>query len=106
LRFSCCRTFYETAWFRYVCILLAAAGIWGLFRLRVRQIGQRFALVLDERARLAREIHDTLAQGFVGISSQLDAVALTLNGKLDVHASTWNSPARWRVTASPKRGAP
>ncbi len=76
--------FYETAWFRYLCIALAAAGIWGLFRLRVRQIRQRFALVLDERARLAREIHDTLAQGFVGISSQLEAVALTLNGQLDV----------------------
>jgi len=76
--------FYETAWFRYLCILLAAAGIWGMFRLRVRQIRQRFAFVLEERVRLAREIHDTLAQGFVGISSQLDAVALTLNGRLDV----------------------
>ena len=75
--------FYETAWFRYFCVALGAAAIWGLFRLRVRQIRQRFALVLDERARLAREIHDTLAQGFVGISSQLDAVALTLNGHLD-----------------------
>ena len=39
--------------------------------------------MLEERARLAREIHDTLAQGFVGISSQLDAVALMLNGQLD-----------------------
>ena len=75
--------FYETGWFRYLCIALAAAGIWGLFRLRVRQIRERFALVLDERARLAREIHDTLAQGFVGISSQLDAVALTINRNLD-----------------------
>ena len=79
--------FYETAWFRYLCVALAAAGIWGLFRLRLRQIRQRFALVLEERARLAREIHDTLAQGFVGISSQLDAVALTLNG----------SHGRWRA---------
>jgi signal transduction histidine kinase len=33
---------------------------------------------LEERARLAREIHDTLAQGFVGISSQLDAVAMCM----------------------------
>jgi len=70
--------YYETAWFRCLCVLLAAAMIWGLFRLRMRQIRERFALVLEERARLAREIHDTLAQGFVGISSQLDAVALTL----------------------------
>ena len=75
--------FYETAWFRYFCIALAAAGIYGLFRLRLHQVRRRFALVLDERTRLAREIHDTLAQGFVGISSQLDAVALTLNGGLD-----------------------
>jgi signal transduction histidine kinase len=75
--------FYETAWFRYFCAALAAAGIWGLYNLRLRQIRQRFSLVLDERSRLAREIHDTLAQGFVGISSQLDAVALTLNGHMD-----------------------
>jgi signal transduction histidine kinase len=75
--------FYETVWFRYLYILLAAAGIWGLFRLRVRQIRRRFAFVLEERVRLAREIHDTLAQGFVGISSQLDAVAMTLNSRLD-----------------------
>jgi signal transduction histidine kinase/ligand-binding sensor domain-containing protein len=76
--------FYETAWFRYFCVLLAAAAIWGLYRLRLRQIRERFSLVLEERGRLAREIHDTLAQGFVGISSQLDAVALTLNGHLEV----------------------
>jgi len=76
--------FYETSWFLYLCIGTAGFLIWGLFRLRVRQLGRRFALVLDERARLAREIHDTLAQGFVGISSQLDAVALTLDGRLDV----------------------
>ncbi len=76
--------FYETAWFRYFCAALAAAGIWGLGHLRLRQIRQRFALVLEERGRLAREIHDTLAQGFVGISSQLDAVALTLNGHADL----------------------
>jgi len=76
--------FYETAWFRYFCTALAAAGIWGLYNLRLRQIRQRFSLVLEERGRLAREIHDTLAQGFVGISSQLDAVALTLNGHVDM----------------------
>ena len=33
----------------------------------------REAGVLDERARMAREIHDTLAQGFTGIVAQLEA---------------------------------
>ena len=70
--------FYETAWFRLLCAALVLACAWAVFRLRVRQIRYRFALVLEERARLAREIHDTLAQGFVGISSQLDAVAMCL----------------------------
>lgn len=76
--------YYQTNWFRYLCALLAAAAIWGLYNLRLRQIRQRFALVLEERGRLAREIHDTLAQGFVGISSQLDAVALTLDGHVEL----------------------
>jgi len=84
LAFELLPHFYETAWFRYFCAALASAGIWGLYNLRLRQIRQRFSLVLEERGRLAREIHDTLAQGFVGISSQLDAVALTLNGHVDL----------------------
>jgi ligand-binding sensor domain-containing protein/two-component sensor histidine kinase len=70
--------FYETAWFRILAVLMLGGLVWLGFLLRVRQIGSRFALVLEERARLAREIHDTLAQGFVGISSQLDAVAMCM----------------------------
>jgi signal transduction histidine kinase len=34
--------------------------------------------VLTERARLARELHDTLAQDFVGLSTLLDAVSMRL----------------------------
>jgi signal transduction histidine kinase/ligand-binding sensor domain-containing protein len=70
--------FYETTWFRLLCAAVLAASAWAIYQLRLRQIRSRFALVLDERARLAREIHDTLAQGFVGISSQLDAVAMCM----------------------------
>jgi signal transduction histidine kinase/ligand-binding sensor domain-containing protein len=70
--------YYESDWFR---VLEAAALLglaWAIYQLRLRQIRSRFSLVLEERARLAREIHDTLAQGFVGISSQLDAVAMCM----------------------------
>jgi len=70
--------FYETAWFRTLCVLALIGAGWVVYQLRLRQIRYRFALVLEERARLAREIHDTLAQGFVGISSQLDAVAMCM----------------------------
>jgi signal transduction histidine kinase/ligand-binding sensor domain-containing protein len=70
--------FYETWWFRMAYAVLLVGAVWAAYRLRLRRIGNRFALVLEERARLAREIHDTLAQGFVGISSQLDAVAMCM----------------------------
>lgn len=66
--------YYETTWFRLACVVLAAWSIWAMYRFRVRQMRGRFQTVLDERARLAREVHDTLAQAFVGISSQLAVV--------------------------------
>jgi signal transduction histidine kinase len=40
----------------------------------------REAGVLDERQRLAREIHDTLAQGLIGIITQLQAAAQAADG--------------------------
>jgi ligand-binding sensor domain-containing protein/signal transduction histidine kinase len=67
--------FYETVWFIALCAaILGAAGL-AAYRLRVRQIHARFAAVLAERNRLAREMHDTLIQGCVGISTLLDAAA-------------------------------
>jgi ligand-binding sensor domain-containing protein/two-component sensor histidine kinase len=71
---------YERAWFFWACGILVVGTAYGMHQLRLRQISGRFQLVLEERARIAREIHDTLAQGFVGICSQLDALALKLNG--------------------------
>jgi signal transduction histidine kinase/ligand-binding sensor domain-containing protein len=70
--------FYETFWFRLLAILAVGALAWAVYHLRLRQERYRFSLVLEERARLAREIHDTLAQGFVGIASQLDAVSMAM----------------------------
>ena len=44
--------------------------------LRAQLVAQaREAGVLDERQRMAGEIHDTLAQGLVGIITQLEAAA-------------------------------
>jgi signal transduction histidine kinase/ligand-binding sensor domain-containing protein len=70
--------YYETGWFRTLCAAFAAFLCWMAYQLRVRQIRLRFAAVFKERLRLAREIHDTLAQAFVGISSQLDALETCL----------------------------
>jgi hypothetical protein len=70
--------YYETGWFRCLCVGLSVLACWVAYQLRVRQVRLRFAAVLKERLRLAREIHDTLAQAFVGISAQLEALETCL----------------------------
>jgi signal transduction histidine kinase len=46
-----------------------------------------FTAVLSERTRMARELHDTLAQGFAGIAIHLDAAVASLpKGVEDVRA--------------------
>lgn len=52
---------------------LALAIVAG-YRMRIRQLKQRFDLVLNERSRIARELHDTLLQGLSGITMQLQAL--------------------------------
>ena len=72
LKFELRPHFYQTAWF-YALLVLASAGILVLLlRLRIRRAEREFNAVLGERNRIAREIHDTLAQGYVGISVQLE----------------------------------
>jgi signal transduction histidine kinase len=73
--------FYQTVWF-YALLLAALAGlIVLLLRLRLRRAEGEFRAVLGERNRIAREIHDTLAQGYVGISVQLEVLAELLRHK-------------------------
>ncbi len=76
--------FYESGWFLWLFGISLMGAVYGAHRLRLHRIHGRFALVFEERARLAREIHDTLAQGFVGISAQLGALAMKLDGDPEV----------------------
>jgi signal transduction histidine kinase/ligand-binding sensor domain-containing protein len=74
--------FYQTYPFYALCAAFIGIAAWGFHRLRLQQLQgrmrERFVLVLAERTRVAREIHDTLLQGFTGISLKLDAVAQKL----------------------------
>lgn len=45
----------------------------------------RFAAVLDERHRLAQEMHDTLAQSFAGIGFQLQAIRDEIDNRAAIH---------------------
>jgi signal transduction histidine kinase/ligand-binding sensor domain-containing protein len=75
--------FYQTAWFAVACTALGLLGLWGLWQLRLQQIRRRFAVVLDERARMGREIHDTLLQGLVGVAVQFKVIADHLHSSPD-----------------------
>jgi ligand-binding sensor domain-containing protein/signal transduction histidine kinase len=70
--------FYQTYWFYAVLLLILAVTAWLLFRLRERRMRLQFGGVLAERTRIAREIHDNLAQEMAGISVQLEVVARTM----------------------------
>jgi signal transduction histidine kinase len=58
---------------------MPAVGLWAAWRFRLRQVRRKFAVVLAERERLAREIHDTLLQGMLGVALQLHGVSETLD---------------------------
>jgi signal transduction histidine kinase/ligand-binding sensor domain-containing protein len=67
--------FYQTIWFYILLTAFMAGMVVVLLRLRLLRAEREFSAVLGERTRIAREIHDTLAQGYVGISVQLEVLA-------------------------------
>lgn len=74
-RFSVRPAFHETAWFFGLSATCLGLAGWATWRGRVWVVEQRFSAVLTERARLAREIHDTMLQSMVGLGLQCQAIA-------------------------------
>ncbi len=70
--------FYRTYWFYALVFVASGLLAWQLYALRLRQVRARYGAVLQERNRIAREIHDNLAQEILGISVQLEIVARTM----------------------------
>ena len=70
--------FYQTYWFYALLIVLLALLVWQIYQFRVRRMKAQFDAVLAERTRIAREIHDNLAQEMLGISVQLEVVSRTM----------------------------
>jgi len=68
--------FYRTEWFLALCIALALGGALLAYRMRLRQVHSRFRAVLEERNRVAREMHDTVIQGCAGVSALLEAASI------------------------------
>jgi signal transduction histidine kinase/ligand-binding sensor domain-containing protein len=73
--FSIPPRFSQTWWFALICVAGLALAVGGAWRLHLRSVRRQFAMLIGERARLSRELHDTLLQNLVGIALQIDAVA-------------------------------
>jgi len=90
--------FYQTPLFFALCALsIVAATVLG-WRFRLRLVKQQFSLALAERARLSREIHDTLLQSLVGVALQFDGIANAL-GPASVTARDQLTRVRRQVEA-------
>jgi signal transduction histidine kinase/ligand-binding sensor domain-containing protein len=102
--------FYQTLWFYTLCAAATLFVLWQLYRLRVhqltRQVQGRMTARLEERERIARELHDTLLQstqgmillfqGFAGRLKRPDPMRDQMEGALD-QADRLLSEARSRV---------
>ncbi|SNT10382.1 Two component regulator propeller [Granulicella rosea] len=66
---------YRSIWFYLLILPCVAAASLLLYMLHLQQIKGRFKLILEERTRLAREMHDTLIQGCNGVAMLLEAEA-------------------------------
>jgi signal transduction histidine kinase/ligand-binding sensor domain-containing protein len=75
LQFELLPHFYQTIWFYLLLAIAIGAMVATLLKRRLLHAEREFNAVLGERNRIAREIHDTLAQGYVGISVQLEVLA-------------------------------
>jgi signal transduction histidine kinase/ligand-binding sensor domain-containing protein len=71
LDFSVSPAYFQTTWFRVTCVAVFLLLLWGMYRLRVQQLQHQFAIGLEarvnERTRIARELHDTLLQSLQGL---------------------------------------
>lgn len=77
LDFSIAPAYYQTTWFRCLCVIAFAGLLWAVYLLRLHQLQRQFARGAEERVgerlRIARELHDTLLQGFQAVMIQFQA---------------------------------
>ncbi len=84
LAFDIPPTFLQSKWFLALCIAGIGLLLWIAYRIRVRQLTgkmrERLEQRLAERERIARDLHDTLLQGFQGLILRFQSVANDLSG--------------------------
>jgi ligand-binding sensor domain-containing protein/signal transduction histidine kinase len=87
LRIEILPAWYQTFWFRALCVAVFLLLLWAIYLLRLKELERQFHIALearvDERTRIARELHDTLLQSFNGLLLRFQAVSNVLPARPD-----------------------
>ena len=103
LDFSIAPAYWHTNWFRALCMLAFVAMLWTDYRLRVRVLEERQAILErhqaeigalnerlmkaqeEERIRIAGELHDGVLQKITSLSLELATATLELTKRSKIH---------------------
>ena len=85
LRIRILPPWWRTNWFLALSAAVFLALVWAVYQFRVRQLQHEFNMRLEgrveERTRIARELHDTLLQGFQGLIPEFQTARNLLPGR-------------------------
>ncbi len=81
--FSVAPMFYQTGLFQIASAMGFVVVIGAVWRLRLRHVRNRLLLVVEERARVAREVHDTLLQTMLGAALEIETVTAGISREHD-----------------------
>jgi signal transduction histidine kinase/ligand-binding sensor domain-containing protein len=97
-RFVILPAYYQTLWFKVALWTTAVILLWLLYLYRLRQLSKEIHSRLNvrqrERDRIARELHDTLLQGFQGIVLRFQAILNRIPEGDPLRASVGNALLR------------
>lgn len=78
MKFVIAAAWYQAVWFRCLCALALLGALWSIYVFRLArataEINERLNERIKERERIARDLHDTLLQGFQGLMLHFQAV--------------------------------
>ena len=89
LDFTIDPAYYQTTWFRVAMVMVFLFVVGSIYQLRLRQVAEqvrgRMEERLEERERIARDLHDTLLQGVQGLILKFHAVSKQIPADTPAH---------------------
>jgi signal transduction histidine kinase/ligand-binding sensor domain-containing protein len=101
--------YYQTTWFLLSCVAVFLAVLWIGYRLRLRQLAWQFHLRMEERVnertRIARDLHDTLLQSFQAVLLKLSVFSYRLTDQPEAKKEFENMVEQTREAVTEGRDA-